>query len=157
MQYDMESIQIFSELVSRAAACRVICIHGKSGSGKSTTAIQLAKALGYPLFHTDAYQHYGWDQSLYQLLNDLNERTRTECIVEGVQVPRLIRKGFRVDLIVETVCSDDTRVKRYEQRGHGKKVGNLGKFDLTLARIWAECIVTCPQLRYSTENLDTGI
>lgn len=144
----MESIQTFSELVKR---CRgIICIHGKSAAGKTTLAKELGTAIGYPIFHTDSYMRHGFSQSLYVLMADLEERNERNCIIEGIQVPRLLRRGFKCDLIIEVVCSEESRERRYHERGHQAKLHNLGNFDVLLGRIWRECVVTCPVLRYST-------
>lgn len=151
MQYDMESIQTFTELLNRCKQYEVICIHGKSATGKTTIAAKLRWALGIPVYHTDDYQKLGFEQALYGLMHALEEREKRACIIEGIQVPRLIRKGFKPDFIVEIVCDEALRVRRYHQRGDGNKVKNLAKFDAVLGKIWRECNIVCPQVRYSTD------
>lgn len=152
----MESIQTFSELLRRCEGYPVICIHGKSAAGKTTVASRLGRHLGLKVYHTDDYKQHGWEQSLYVMMAELSEREKVSCVIEGVQVPRLLRKGFRTDLVIEVVCDDELRIRRYYQRGDGVKVGNLASFDATLAKIWGEVRLTCPVIRYNTDPLDTG-
>lgn len=150
----MEYIHIFTELLHKCTSSQVICIHGKSATGKTTVAQQLCRSLQYPVFHTDDYKHLGWEQSLYGLMNDLGERGSVPCIIEGIQIPRLIRKGFKADLIIETVCDPELRIRRYHQRGEGVKVPNLAQFDSILGKIWRECKVLCPQVQYNTDPIE---
>jgi hypothetical protein len=72
-----------------------IAIAGGPKVGKST----LAKMSGRPVVHGDDFIQYGWSESS-QILADIVNSGGPSLILEGVQVPRALRKGMRVDCVI---------------------------------------------------------
>jgi dephospho-CoA kinase len=81
--------------------CEVIVVIGLPATGKSFTAdwIQEVPCRGHSLFSSDDYIDFGYEESLYAMI-------RT--------------KAFKVDAIVITECSPETRAKRYAARDKGQ-------------------------------------
>jgi len=117
-----------------------IVIIGLPTCGKTTYCEELAKQ--YPehrIFHTDEYIHYGFDDSLYNLMSDVMEHDDSNIIIEGVRGYRLLRKGiqtglFKPDLVITCDASMPVRLERYARRGGDAK--KLMSFDKTLTTIW---------------------
>lgn len=121
---------------------KVICIHGKSACGKTTLAKLLAaKYPQYSIFHTDDYIKHGFKNALYVMMADMSEDPNPFKIIEGVQVPRLLRKWQEkgmagADLILHVFCEEQTRVQRYYERGDHSKLAQLKGWDAMLQSIW---------------------
>lgn len=142
------------DLVKELPESNVVFIYGKSATGKTYLAEKL-KAIyrGHLFFHTDDYMSYGFEQSLYALIADIKEIDPARYVVEGVQVPRLIRKGFKPSLLIETYCSDSVRVARYRARGEASKLSRLAGFDAILGKIYAETPPNWPVWRLCSDDL----
>ncbi len=121
---------------------KIICINGKTASGKTTLCNLLKEHMPcYSFFHNDDYKENGFEEGLYDLMQAIDKDINPHKVIEGVQVPRLLRKWKQLgkpdcDLIIETNCSYENRVTRYEARGDFHKVQNLPSFDKTLARMF---------------------
>jgi len=121
---------------------KVICINGKTASGKTTLCNLLKKHLPkYKFYHNDDYKENGFEQGLYDIMDAIDRDCAPYIVVEGVQVPRLLRKWKQLgrpdaDLIIETSCSYENRVLRYKTRGDADKIPNLAAFDKMLARMF---------------------
>jgi dephospho-CoA kinase len=117
-----------------------IVIVGLPASGKTTVADQLAKEFPeYTVFHSDDYMAYGYTESMYELMKDVQSDPNPKKIIEGVQAYRLLRKGvelnnFHADLVITVQTDEVTRLKRYESRP-GNKLPRAG-FDNNLAKVW---------------------
>ena len=75
-----------------------IAIAGGPNSGK-TTLCRLVK--GRPVFHTDEHKHLAWEAVPHAVIAEiLNESAIKQFVVEGVQVPRTLRKGLEVDAVL---------------------------------------------------------
>ncbi len=124
---------------------KTVVIIGKSATGKTTLADKLSKEFtSYRLFRTDDYASYGYEQSLYVLMEDLKNHNGPK-IIEGVQGYRLLRKGielgtFQADLILITKASMEDRIKRYAKRGESDKIKKLVGFDKNLDTVWRDYI-----------------
>jgi deoxyadenosine/deoxycytidine kinase len=122
----------------------IIVIIGFAASGKTTLTDQLKEL--YPsakFYHTDDYIKYGFEQSLYVLMEHLAKDKSELVIIEGIQCYRLLRKGielksFKADLIVEVVASEATRAERIDERG--KSVNAIFNMDKTLTKVWNDYV-----------------
>jgi hypothetical protein len=107
--------------------CEVIVVIGLPATGKSFTAdwIQEVPCRGHSLFSSDDYIDFGYEESLYAMIRTMENDPNPRKIVEGVQGFRFLRKNvstkaFKVDAIVITECSPETRAKRYAARDKGQ-------------------------------------
>lgn len=122
--------QITEELIYECALSPFICVAGAPKSGKVKVAKLIHERLPhYTLIKTDDYQHYGFKQAMYKILDDVTGMVYNDMpfIVEGTQVPRLLRKGletqtFIPDLIIKTDCNEDTLRKCYIEDGEPDKI-----------------------------------
>jgi hypothetical protein len=75
-----------------------IAITGGPKTGKTTLADRL-RPLGRKTFNADDLIDLGWSEASAELAKRVNEHDGP-CIVEGVSVPRALRKGMRVDAVL---------------------------------------------------------
>lgn len=73
-----------------------IAIVGGPRSGKTTLSNTIRDR---PVYHGDDYAHLGWSEASEYLAVVVNEAPGP-LVVEGVSVPRALRKGMRVDAVV---------------------------------------------------------
>lgn len=72
-----------------------IAIAGGPLTGKTTIAVGVSDR---PVYHTDEYMDLPWSEQPLQWLTRLENEP---CyVLEGVQVPRTLRKGLQVDAVV---------------------------------------------------------
>lgn len=121
---------------------KIVVIIGLAASGKTTLTEMIAADLlpDHDVIHTDDYMKFGFEQSLYKMIDDIKQKGDNPMIIEGVQGFRLLRKGlergdFFPDVVINTTCPTATRDKRYEFRGG---TGNLATFDKVLMKIWMD-------------------
>lgn len=83
-----------------------VAIVGGPRTGKTTLS---EKANEIPVIHGDDFIDLGWSESSAKLAEVVNE-SEGKLIVEGVQIPRAIRKGMVVDamLILEKAYEELT-------------------------------------------------
>lgn len=124
----------------------ITVIIGPSCSGKTTLAKRLhAESPLASLYFTDDFKGEGFEQSLYALMEALGRDTNPDKIIEGVQVPRLLRKGlenksFHADRVIQCVADDDVRDQRYLARGDDKDIEKRKTFDKMVQGIFDEYI-----------------
>ncbi len=135
---------------------KTIVITGYSATGKTTLAHSIPH---YRLYHTDDYIKFGYEDSIYALLEDVKKDDYHFKIIEGIQVNRLLRKGvqlgiFSPDLIIRCNCSPEVRIERYKDRGDADKIQNLNAMDRGLNKVWMDylCIVNNRPLIVDHEN-----
>jgi len=122
---------------------KIIVIVGLPASGKSFLANEVLEQYekrNYKMFRTDDYIKYGFEESLYKLMDDLRRDLSPRKIIEGVQGYRLLRKGlqlgtFNPDVVIVVAASSEQRHERFKKRPDKKL--NRG-FDATLEKIWAD-------------------
>lgn len=108
--------------VRALSGARVVVVIGLSAAGKTTVTEEISEILSeHSVYHTDDYIDYGYEQSLYVLMKDLNGDPNPLKIVEGVQGFRFLRKNaqtgmFPVDAVVIVDCPHEERARRYAAR-----------------------------------------
>ena len=105
-----------------------VLIIGLPGSGK-TYLIDRLKTDGHIVIKTDDYINYGFEQSLYRVLEDII-KANGKTIVEGVQGYRLLRKGLQQnsyypDIVIEMVVSVKRIFHVYENERGGKNLKSV--------------------------------
>jgi hypothetical protein len=86
------------ELLARCRLANRLALCGGPRTGKSTLATMLGRD-GRSVLHTDALIGLGWSEASAEAMRLANE-TRGRIVIEGVAVPRALRKGLKVDLVV---------------------------------------------------------
>ncbi len=105
-----------------------VLIIGFPASGKTTLA-ELLNSENHTLIHSDDYIQFGFKESLYELLKDL-EKIEGNTIIEGVMGYRLLRKGVELNsyfpnIVIEMKVIEATVKKRYQARDPKKLNGAL--------------------------------
>ena len=75
-----------------------IALVGGPKTGKTTLSKQVKDR---PVIHGDDYKHMEWSQQSEQLV--ALGKGRSSFLMEGVQVPRALRKGLVVDAVVHCI------------------------------------------------------
>lgn len=107
-----------------------VLIIGFPASGKTTLSELLKlKSEEHEVMHSDDYMKFGFVESLYELMKDL-EKTEKPTIVEGVIGYRLLRKGVELDsyypdIVIELNVNEETIKRRYLERDPQKIKGAL--------------------------------
>jgi hypothetical protein len=122
---------------------KIIVVIGLPLTGKSTiTEMFVTQFPDYQVFHTDDYIQYGYEQSLYVLMEDIKKCKCEKIIIEGVQGYRLLRKGIQLgsffpDLVVHVSASVETRLDRERA---SESVVHTG-FDKNLCKVWSDYLI----------------
>ena len=110
----------------------------------------------YSVYHTDDYMEFGFEQSLYKLLADVDADENPYRIVEGVQgyrfVRKLLKRGTCPSLIVATTATLETRRSRYRARSDGDK--DFATLDKSLSTGWQECLALIAKGGHRPKMLD---
>lgn len=133
-------------------------IIGKSASGKTTLARKMAaENPDASIYFTDDYIPHGFEKAVYIMMRDILADKKEHKIVEGVQVPRLLRHGARTGLLHADkiiICRAHvlTRRARHVQRGStATSVKNRERFDKTVMGIFDEYLAIAsrkPNIEY---------
>lgn len=75
-----------------------VAITGAPSTGKTTLSLKLDDGKR-KIFHNDDYKHLDWSEASEHIAKEVNAH-KGRCIVEGVTVPRSLRKGMKVDLVL---------------------------------------------------------
>jgi deoxyadenosine/deoxycytidine kinase len=100
----------------------VVVIVGPPAAGKTHLSKELEKNFpDYRFFHTDDYMKHGYLKSMYVLMEDVLASDNKKMVIEGVQTPRLLRKGvelnnFYPDLIIRVDADIEKKLARYKER-----------------------------------------
>lgn len=107
-----------------------VLIIGPPASGKTYLSGIFSHA-GHDVIHTDDYMEFSFQEAMYRCMDDICDATQP-TLVEGVQGPRLLRKGVEMDcyypdIVFEMVTSQERIEKTYrEQRDPAKLKGQKG-------------------------------
>lgn len=114
----------FKEVQNLDIACKNILIIGCPGSGKTYLSDQFKT--NHRIIHTDDYIKYGYEQSLYKIIEDINS---IDCntIIEGIQGYRLLRKGVELncyypDIVIRLIITEDEMIKTYYKERNNKNI-----------------------------------
>lgn len=106
--------------------CKIVVIIGKPCAGKTFVADYIQEEIlsDHSIFHSDDYIDYGYKESLYALIKEMQYDPNPRKIVEGVQGYRFLRKNLElnywtIDAVIEVVCRPEERQRRYSARGKG--------------------------------------
>lgn len=75
-----------------------LAITGPPSCGKTTLTLKLDDGKR-TVFHNDDFKHLDWSEASERVAKDINE-CDGPLIVEGVTVPRALRKGMKVDAVL---------------------------------------------------------
>jgi hypothetical protein len=75
-----------------------IAITGPPSCGKTTLTLKLNDGKR-KIFHSDDFKHLEWSEASERMAKEANEHDGP-CIIEGVAVPRALRKGMRADVVL---------------------------------------------------------
>jgi len=94
-----------------------VLIIGCPASGKTFLSDKFKQA-GFDVIHTDDYISYGFNDSLYELLKDIDGKDLKNTVIEGVIGYRLLRKGqelnsYSPDVVIELKPEIDLVQSRY--------------------------------------------
>lgn len=133
---------ITEELINECLDKHRIIIYGHAKSGKILIARLLAENLKRKLIITDDYMEYGFKQSMY-VIKELIEETKEPLIIEGVQTPRILRKGveqdnFYCDLIIHLECNKESIEQAYINDNEEHKLIKVHSFNQMLDKIFEE-------------------
>jgi len=73
-----------------------LAISGRPKSGKTTLSERVSDR---PVIHGDDYIKLGWSECSQKIV-DVAAQIRGPLLIEGVQVPRALRKGLQVDAVI---------------------------------------------------------
>lgn len=110
------------ELIDLIDKSKIIVMVGPPCAGKTTLAEALKKIYKDCMFiHSDDYIQYGYKESVYKMLEDINKAVFNKIIIEGIQTARLLRKGvelenFYCDLIIKFEIPLSELEQRYVMR-----------------------------------------
>lgn len=108
-----------------------VLIIGCPASGKTYLLNQFKTT--HKKFHSDDYMRFGYEQSMYQLLEDIKKSTE-HTLVEGIQGYRLLRKGVQLDcyypaIVIQLIISEQQMLNTYRNERDEKKIKYLKGFN----------------------------
>lgn len=92
----------------------IIAIAGRPGIGKTTLAEKISKSFGHKVISTDKFIERSSFKESPEIIMSAVDKETENLVVEGVQVARMLKKGFKPDLVIEIECS-----KECEKRHRG--------------------------------------
>lgn len=108
-----------------------VLIIGCPASGKTYLSNKFQTS--HKKFHTDDYMKFGYEQSMYKVLEDI-KKSNEYTLVEGIQGYRLLRKGVQLDcyhpeIVIELIISDHKMLDIYRNERDEKKIKYLKGFN----------------------------
>lgn len=77
-----------------------LAIVGLPKTGKTTLANSLGAALGLGVLHTDDFVWLPWAEQADAAMSALNVLSMPNCVIEGITVARMFRRGFNPDCVL---------------------------------------------------------
>lgn len=108
----------FKRLAALVQLYPKLAITGFPRAGKTTLAKRLESQVGN-VIHADDLKDLGWSEASAELAKRVNEH-KGPLIVEGVAVPRALRKGMKVDAVI--VMNEPREPLKSGQTSMGKGV-----------------------------------
>lgn len=139
---------ITDELINQCLDKHRIIIYGHAKSGKIIIARLLTERLNRKLIITDDYMEYGFKESMYIIKEEI-ENIKEPLIIEGVQTPRLLRKGleyndFYCDMIIHLECNEESIEQAYINDNEEYKLNKVYSFNQILDNIFQEWYLNMP-------------
>lgn len=128
--------------IKKTGAKKIVII-GFPASGKTWLSNKLASKLNLPVYHSDDYLHYGFEDSMYIMQEDIESNNHDAHIVEGIAAYRLLRKAaqgvfdYDPDLIIMVNRAEDVRRSVYENE-RNKPFRSIAGMQKTLDKILGE-------------------
>jgi len=117
-----------------------VLIIGCPASGKTYLTGQLKTS--HKKIATDDYMHFGYEQSLYEILKEIS-LLRVATLIEGVQGYRLLRKGVQLncyypDIVIEMIISEQKMINTYRKERDARKIKYLNGFNTSHNKILSD-------------------
>jgi hypothetical protein len=134
------------ELLNYVNTKPIVVIVGYTKTGKYPIAKKLADELNRPLFVSDDFGYNDYDdKGLYAFMDAIQPlyTQNIPIIIEGILCFRLLRKGIQMnnfypDLIIRTICDDNTIAHFYKKDGEANKIKRALSFNKGLNTIFNE-------------------
>jgi len=95
IQQEKGTIMNLDDYIELVEGYKKVALTGPPKSGKTTLANEIKDR---PIIHTDDYAHLAWkDQATAPLIKTA---TLDKFLIEGVQVPRALRKGLEIQIVI---------------------------------------------------------
>jgi hypothetical protein len=129
---DLNSLMT-DELINLCNDKKHIIVYGHTKSGKVIIAKKLSEILKRQLIISDDYMHLGFENSMYHI-RDMIKEIKEPLIIEGVQTPRILRKGiensdFFCDLIIHLTINENSITMAYHKDKESEKLKNNKVFN----------------------------
>lgn len=85
----------FADILAKHAR---VAVTGGPKTGKTTLCDGVRDAV--PVYSTDEWLHLDWSEASQAVADSINKQTHPRLVVEGVAVPRALRKGMKADAVV---------------------------------------------------------
>ena len=149
------------EILSYDITGRNVAIIGPAGSGKTFLSKLIGNGTHYKI-HTDDYINLGFDAAMYAAL-EVASNVIGNSLVEGIQVYRMLRKGFVLGNWMPKVVIEIERPRfkieqTYRSERNPEKIKYLKKFQLSNMSILQDYLGMIPQekkqdwLNWKNEN-----
>jgi dephospho-CoA kinase len=123
------------EVLSLNIVDKNVLIIGPPASGKTWLCNEI-RGLSHLVIRTDNYIHYGYKESMYEVLREVTHAHKLEIntIVEGIQGYRLLRKGVELDcyypdIVIELEISEKRMHETYKKERDPQKIKYLQSFN----------------------------
>ena len=124
-------MQTIEQILQMNIEGKNVLIIGCPASGKTYLLNQFKTT--HKKFHTDDYMLFGYEKSMYQVLEDI-KKTTEKTLVEGIQGYRLLRKGVQLDcyypdIVIQLIISEQQMMNTYRNERDEKKIKYLKGFN----------------------------